>query len=368
MENNTIKYIIYLTMNIVNGKYYIGVHKTDTPWIFDGYIGCGAWINSASSYNKGKCPLHAAILKYGTSNFKRVTIAVYDSLEEALQKEKEIVNYEFIKQSSNYNATIGGGCPPLLNKKINQFSLKGEFIKTWESETEIISYYNCKTQFSEVIKNKRNFAGSFWTFEEVKTINVSEYQATSIRGFIDQYDLNGNYITSYKSVNIASQKLDIEFKKLNSAVFKQKPCEGYYFLKSGIDVNSIFCRSMKRQANKHPIYRYLKTGEFDKGYQTTVAANRDTPKSTTIALKNAVVNGYLCGGYRWSYIKADNYFNIENPKLYDKCPPIEQYDLNGNLIKIWDSYKECKKEFPYCLRVCRGDLKTTNGYVFKYKY
>ena len=31
MENNTTKYIVYLTMNMVNGKYYIGVHKTDTP-------------------------------------------------------------------------------------------------------------------------------------------------------------------------------------------------------------------------------------------------------------------------------------------------------------------------------------------------
>lgn len=368
MENNTTKYIVYLTMNMVNGKYYIGVHKTDTPWIFDGYIGCGAKINTPSSYSKGKTHLHAALLKYGTSNFRRVTLKVFDTADEAYALEALLVDHEFLAQSSTYNQILGGGDQPKLSKQINQFSLQGEFIKTWESESEICRQYKSKVQFCDIIANKRNFAGSYWTFADVKNIDISEYQPTSIRGFIDQYDANGVYITSYKSVNIASQKLDIDFKKLNSAVFKQKLCEGYYFLKSGIDVNSIFCRQYKRQANKHPIYRYLESGEFDKAYLTTVAAQRDTPKTSAIALKNAVVNGYLCGGYRWSYFKSDNYFHIEDPKHYDKCPPIEQYDLEGNLIKVWDSYKECKKEYPYCLRVCRGDLRTSAGYVFKYKY
>lgn len=368
MENNIYKYIVYLTMNIVNGKYYIGVHKTDTPWIFDGYLGCGAKISQPSSYNKGKTPLHAAILKYGISNFKRVVLKVCNTIEDALSFEKTLVTKEFISKPCNYNATIGGGIPPRLNKRINQFTLQGEFVKTWDSETDINTFYQSKIQMSDIIKEKRNFAGSFWTFEEVKSINVNEYHKITKRGFIDQYDLSGNYLTSYKSTNIASQKLDIEFKKLNSAIFKRKPCEGYYFLQSGTNIDEIFCKSFKRTANRHPIYRYLKSGEFDKAFQTTAQAKKDTPKATAISLKNAVVNGHLCGGYRWSYSKASNYFDIENPKKYDECPPIEQYDLQGNFIKLWESYKDCKKEFPYCLRVCRGDIKSTGGYIFKYKY
>ena len=54
---NNLKYIVYLTTNKINNKIYIGVHKTD-PTQFDGYIGCGAYINKPNTYNKGKTHLH----------------------------------------------------------------------------------------------------------------------------------------------------------------------------------------------------------------------------------------------------------------------------------------------------------------------
>lgn len=31
------KYIVYLTTNIVNNKIYVGVHGTKDPTVFDGY-------------------------------------------------------------------------------------------------------------------------------------------------------------------------------------------------------------------------------------------------------------------------------------------------------------------------------------------
>jgi hypothetical protein len=34
-------YIVYKTTCLINDKIYIGVHKTETPNDFDGYIGCG---------------------------------------------------------------------------------------------------------------------------------------------------------------------------------------------------------------------------------------------------------------------------------------------------------------------------------------
>lgn len=50
----------------------------------------------------------------------------------------------------------------------------------------------------------------------------------------------------------------------------------------------------------------------------------------------------------------------ETPNKFDG------YLGNGDLIKIWDSPKDCKEQFPGALRCCQGYLKSAGGYVFKY--
>jgi hypothetical protein len=59
--NYFMKYIVYLTKNLkskINGinKIYVGVHKTKNPEIFDGYIGCGVYIQQPSTYMYPKTP------------------------------------------------------------------------------------------------------------------------------------------------------------------------------------------------------------------------------------------------------------------------------------------------------------------------
>lgn len=49
--NNNISYIVYKTLNLVNNKIYIGIHKTSNPYTFDGYLGCGVYVHNSSTYN-----------------------------------------------------------------------------------------------------------------------------------------------------------------------------------------------------------------------------------------------------------------------------------------------------------------------------
>ena len=368
MENDLkFKYILYITINTKNLKFYIGVHKTTSPNKFDGYLGCGAWIDKPCSYNKGKVPLHCAILKYGTHSFVRRTLVVFDNEKDALELESKIVNKEFIRMPNNYNATVGGGIPPFSGKTINQFSLNGEFIKTWESEAAINRHFNMQARIREYIDKRKNFQGYFWTDGNIKHINVEDYIKISLRGMIEQYNSEGKYLTSFKSVNEASQKLDIDYKKIISATFHKRLCDGYYFIKSGDSLNDILNPSPKRTPNKIPICRYLVTGQFDRLFNTCSEAVRNTPCVTVSSLKKAVIAGYKCGGFLWSYKKKNNYFDIENPNEYPKYPAILQYDKNGNLIKRWENYKDCKHHFKYCMDVCNGKCHSTEGYIFKYE-
>lgn len=87
------KHIVYKTTNLINGKIYIGIHTTENE--FDKYLGSGRIFLKA-------------IKKYGKENFKKEILYTYTSRIDALNKEKEIVNEEFILNDSNYNCTIGG--------------------------------------------------------------------------------------------------------------------------------------------------------------------------------------------------------------------------------------------------------------------
>ena len=134
MGNNSKKSIVYLTINIKNHKIYIGVHDTDHPYEFDGYLGCGVSINKKLLHPK--TPFEYAVKKYGYASFKRITLFVYDNRDEALQMERFIVNEEFIARSDTYNIALGGGNPPRTDKIVYQYDLNGLFIKKYNSITE----------------------------------------------------------------------------------------------------------------------------------------------------------------------------------------------------------------------------------------
>ena len=86
-----LKFIVYQTINIVNNKIYVGVHGTQNPEIFDGYIGNGVNINYPSTYKNPKYPFQYAVNKYGTSNFRRTTLYIFDNEEEAYNKENRVM-------------------------------------------------------------------------------------------------------------------------------------------------------------------------------------------------------------------------------------------------------------------------------------
>ena len=73
------KYIVYKTTCSVNNKIYIGVHKTEDPDTFDGYLGRGLFKNHTKYIKNPIAPFHYAVRKYGFDAFYRETLFVFDS-------------------------------------------------------------------------------------------------------------------------------------------------------------------------------------------------------------------------------------------------------------------------------------------------
>jgi group I intron endonuclease len=162
-----LNYFLYQTTNLVNNKFYIGVHKTKN--LNDGYLGSGKL-------------LRKAIKKYGKENFKREILEFFDSEIEMFKAEFLIVNEEFIKQKDTYNLKIGGegrwdyirnhSNYKLWQKKGNDSPLNTRFSgKTHTKETKIKISKILKQKYKDnLIINSLGFLGKQHTEETKRKI------------------------------------------------------------------------------------------------------------------------------------------------------------------------------------------------------
>lgn len=109
-------YYLYEIKNTVNGKIYVGVHKTKN--LDDGYMGSGVAIRQA-------------IKKYGIAAFTKDILEYFETAAEMYAREREIVTEEFISRDDVYNMRCGGqGGFEEINKKglnINHVPRSDEF-------------------------------------------------------------------------------------------------------------------------------------------------------------------------------------------------------------------------------------------------
>jgi hypothetical protein len=93
VKENVMFLYLYKIENLIDGKYYIGAHKTSN--LEDRYFGSGK-------------RLHQAIEKHGVENFKKTILQFFDTEEEMFLAEATIVNEEFVKDRQTYNMKVGG--------------------------------------------------------------------------------------------------------------------------------------------------------------------------------------------------------------------------------------------------------------------
>jgi propanediol dehydratase small subunit len=85
-------YTVYKTINLINGRFYIGAHATDDPNDF--YMGSGSII-------------YQAFKKYGYRNFKKEILAIFDNPEDMFNCEIDTIA-KFQGDPLLYNLDKGG--------------------------------------------------------------------------------------------------------------------------------------------------------------------------------------------------------------------------------------------------------------------
>lgn len=297
------KYIVYITINLCNGKFYIGVHRTN-PNTFDGYIGCG--IYRASQATKDYV-LHKAVRKYGYENFKRTIIKIFPDNEEgrkqAFELEAILVNETLLKSKSTYNTALGESTTENLMKTVYMFDLNGNYLRSFKSAREAAAYIQPDNQDNARAAIKNNCLGTtsssygyFWSYTKEFTYKNERVKEVA------QYTINGKFLRTFKSITEAEVALSLN--NITQAIYKKGSA----------------------------------------------------------------------GGYQWRYFEGDtsDIPTLVNVKTKNLFLPIIMFDKSGKVIKKFDCVKQCVNEYPELSasqinRVLNKTIKSHKGYTFKYQ-
>jgi len=196
-------YIVYKVTNLVNNKYYIGVHKTDN--INDGYLGSGVAIRNA-------------IKKYGVKNFKKEIIDIFFEEKNAYKKEAILVTEEEASCKTCYNIKPGGygGFSYINSNKLNwQHSNREASIKNLKLGTPALQKKLKEPEFnkqfcksvSNGLKNYFKENPSFWIGKKHTEASKNKMREIHKEKKHQQGSKNSQYGTIWITNDVETKKI-----------------------------------------------------------------------------------------------------------------------------------------------------------------
>lgn len=338
------KYIVYLTKNKkskINGEnnIYIGVHKTENPEIFDGYIGCGVYVNQPSTYMYPKTPFQYAVKKYGIDAFERTVLFIFDSAEEAYSKEAELVDINFLKLSHTYNACLGGYyCNNY--KPLYQFDLQGNLKRKWDFSIEAYEFYSLPMEkFEYAIHDKHPLLDSFWATSD--TINITEYsnKPWGEPKVTHLYDKNGKWLGEFISRKKCGDFIGINEEVIVKAIKQQSLISKTYYVSD--KMVDIFIPKAKPQYSKQKIYVYDTQGNLlgnGIGKEIMPIINEYSWQTIRDAFR------YKNGWYKDYYLSLEEISQIPERTVGSRIK-VDVFDKYGNFIETLNTVKEVKEKY-----------------------
>lgn len=359
------KYIVYKTTNIVNNKIYIGVHKTFNPDKFDGYIGCGVYSTQPYTYNNAKTHFQYAVKKYGPENFKRSTLAVFETEEEAYALEEQLVNEDFLNRDDVYNMVLGGyGGYYISNRvKVFQYDTNGNYITEYDSmaiaadSLNLASYTSIST--AVLLKCKaRNF---FFSTTKVDKLDLTDYNLGdnhAVKIYI--YNLDGTFYKEFQTQTKCSTELKCSIETIRNSYQNGIAIQKKYF--ASTVKSDTYDKARIIYVKTRPVYKYdSSTGDFLEEYNSQQEAELKNPNSNIS--KAIKTNSSDENGFRWMLVKLENV----NSSRKNKAKPVGKFDLQGNLVHEYKSATEASKENGTSVwKVLSGINKTHKGHIYKY--
>jgi hypothetical protein len=223
---------LYIHKNKINGKCYVGQTTKKYPK--------KRWAGKEKAYNHCS-KFYNAIKLYGWDNFEHIILpTIYTTMDELNNAEIELIK-ELKSIEYGYNTNIGGDnklqtqeTKDLIALKnsipISQYDVDGNFIQKWQSKSEAQRKLKI-TNISQACKNNVTQAGNFvWKYYENNDENIT-YKPSKInliRKEVNQYDLDGNFIKTYKTLYEAQRETNVTNQNIHKVCNGSRKTAGGY--------------------------------------------------------------------------------------------------------------------------------------------
>lgn len=132
------------------------------------------------------------------------------------------------------------------------------------------------------------------------------------------------------------------------------------------------------------VYQTTMNGEIVAEFSTIQEASRQTGICAGHICDVCKGNREFANGYKWRYVDETLYASAQErlkvktekskesrkQKFIEKSRRVAQYDLKGNLLKIWRGMREITEELGYVrpsiINCCNGKIQKAYGYIWKY--
>lgn len=193
-------FIVYKITNTINNKIYIGVTSRD----FSTYYGSG--VSLLKDYEK-----------FGRDKFIKEILFRYDNVDDMLNKERELVNEEFIKRDDTYNIILGGGKLNTkgfvsiktddsgMNSLISVDDFKNGDYKTYTSDKVTVKCKDSKTGYKSIDIDEFN-AGNYEGVAKNLVRVKCDTSSTGYKSITKEEFENGDYISWCSNMTTAILK------------------------------------------------------------------------------------------------------------------------------------------------------------------
>lgn len=336
---------VYITTNLINGKKYIGQKKYDSK--YKNYLGSGVYLKNA-------------VKTYGKDNFERDIIERCKSPDELNEREIFwILHFDAVNNDMFYNLNYGGnqcvfGAPMSdeQRKKISESLL--EYFKN-NSMTEETKKKMSDSQKGKIITEE--------TRRKIGAKKKGQTHTEETKAILSQKSLGRRHTDEakekIKNSGIGRIMPEEAKKKIGeSNLGKKRSSEASNNMTLG--QTKRFLSYESREYLRLPVNQLDLNGNFIKTWDSAKSAGIELEiKSPTHIYACCKKKRNKCGGYKWEYAEK------ESPIVY-----IIQKDLDGNMIKSWDSMLSASNELNISLEPIRSccNKKRYTAHGFKWEY